>query len=402
MALPDSLQRPTTRALLLVVVSFALWGGWLLASPYRAPFGGLSGRFTDHLSHMNSARLFTVCGTCVWRQPVDQLMRRYSVEERQQLTEELRPYATEKSELFVVPGWALDKPLLSNWPHLPRPYPPGALLVAAPAALLYHSTPLSFSGASHLLILSYLLCGHIGLFFVLRGLLSGSAQPQALGLLGGVLLYAETVRWALEGFYDVTLLAPLALCGHYLLRRKGLAALVCYCAAAFLHFRAFFFAPLALYALFLVLREGRQQPWGRREWLAVGAIAVLGGASLYTFWLVSPSLPLFPASNPLREPQTHALRHLLVAGGLAAVALLHARAWVDLVLLGWISVMLTRIFQTQAWHILSLMMWLALPVWTSRTERVPLVRDVRLGFLWVLAVALYKQVLLPARLVDFL
>lgn len=64
--------------------------------------------------------------------------------------------------------------------------------------------------------------------------------------------------------------------------------------------------------------------------------------------------------------------------------------------------MLARIYQTQAWHALSLLLWLALPVWTSRSERVPMVRDVRLAVVWMMAVLVYKQTLLPARLVDYL
>jgi hypothetical protein len=309
---------------------------------------------------------------------------------------------TEKSPLYAAPGVSLDKPLFLNWPIFPRPYPPGALLLSAPVALAYHVTPLSFSDASRLLVLSYLLYAHVGLFFVLRWLMSGSAQPQALGLLGGFLLYAESVRWALEGFYDVALLAPLALCGYFLHQRRGLAALVSYCVAAFIHYRAFFFAPLSLYALYLLLREGRREPWGVRQWLAMGAVAVLGGTSLQTFGLVAPSLTLFPVTNPLRLPETHGLVHLLVGGGLVAVALIYARAWLDVALLGWMGMMLLRIYQTQAWHALSLVLWLALPVWTSRSERVPLVRDARLAFVWMMAVLVYKQTLLPARLVDYL
>ncbi len=402
MHLPAFLQRPSMRALLLVALSFVGWGSWALVSPYQAPYGGLSGRFSDHISHMNAARLFALCGTCVWEQPAEEFLRRYTEEERRQLPEELRPYMTEKSPLYVVPGGSLDKPLLLNWPMFPRPYPPGALLLSAPVALAYHFTPLSFSGAGRLLVLNYLLYAHLGLFFVLRWLMSGSAQPLALGLLGGFLLYSETIRWALEGFYDVALLAPLALCGHFLFQRRGLAALVSYCVAAFIHYRAFLFAPLSLYALYLLLREGKREPWGVREWVAMGAVAVLGGASLQTFGLVAPSLSLFPLTNPLRNPETHGLLHLLVGGGLAAVALLYARAWLDLALLGWMGMMLARIYQTQAWHALSLLLWMALPVWTSRSERVPMVRDVRLAVVWMMAVLVYKQTLLPARLVDYL
>ncbi len=94
--------------------------------------------------------------------------------------------------------------------------------------------------------------------------------------------------------------------------------------------------------------------------------------------------------------------HLLVGGGLAALALVYARAWLDLALLGWMGMMLSRVYQTQGWHVLVLLMWLVLPVWTSRSERVPMVRDVRLAFIWTMAVVVYGEVLLPARLLESL
>ncbi|PTL82279.1 hypothetical protein [Vitiosangium sp. GDMCC 1.1324] len=395
-------QRPAARALLLVVLSFIGWGSWTLASDYRPLYGGLTGYFSDQVSHMSAALLLGECGTRLWSQPAGQLMRRYSTEELRQLPDDLRPHVKPGIDLFVRPGGPLDKPLVLNWPRLPRPYPPGALVLAAPTALAYHFTSLSFSSATRLLDLSYLLYAHVGFFFLLCWLLAGRGQPSALGLLGGLLLYSESIHWALEGFYDVALLAPLALCGHFLFQRRGLAALVCYCAAAFIHYRAYFFAPLALYALYLAARDWKQRPWGARQWLALGAITVLGGASLYTFWLTWPWLTRFPLTNVLQRPERPAIWHVLLTSGMAAAALFYARAWMDLALTGWVAWMSTRIYQTQPWHVLSLLMWLALPVLSARPERVPVVRDVRVVLLWVLSVLVYGQTLLPSRWMEHL
>ncbi|HEX8825738.1 MAG TPA: hypothetical protein VF794_37860, partial [Archangium sp.] len=350
---------PPVLALVLTALSFCVVGGRFLSLPYKPPFGGLSGtEFTDHSSHMNAARLFTLCGTCVWTLPVSQRFPSATTEERRQVSEELRPYIAE-AEIFSVPGWTLEKPLMLNWSHLPRPYPPGVLLLVAPVSLAYHFTSLSFFGAMHLLILGFLLSAHVGFYFVLRGALESPGRTGALGLLGGVLLYSETVRWSLEGIYDVAMLAPLVLCGRFLHQRRGLAALVAYCAAAFLHYRAFFFAPLPLYAAYLILRERQWREWRARDWCALAVAVVLGGASLYTFWLVSPSLPLFPRSNPLAlHARNTAFRLMLLLGTLAVAAFVYARAWLDVALLGWASVMLTRILQIQHWHALALLMWL--------------------------------------------
>jgi hypothetical protein len=388
------LSRPVL-AFVLTALSFCVLGGRLLSLPYKPPFGGLSGTaFTDHFSHMNAARLFTYCGTCIWTTAVSQRIPFATPEERLRVAEELRPYVAE-GEIFSVPGWSPEKPLLINWSHLPRPYPPGVLVLVAPVSLAYHFTPLSFFGAMKLLILGFLLSAHVGIYFVLRAVLESPVGPGSLGLLGGVLLYSESARWALEGIYDVAMLAPLALCGRFLHQRRGLAALVAYCAAAFLHYRAYFFAPLPLYAAFLLLRERQWREWRARDWCALALAVVLGGASLYSFWLVSPSLPLFPRSNPLAlHARNTTFRMMLLLGTLAVVAFVYARAWLDVALLGWVGVMFARILQIQAWHTLAPLMWLALPVWTHREQRVSLVRDARLLFIWGMSVALYGNNLL--------
>lgn len=400
MALLASLQRPTSRALLLVALSFAVWGGWAATVRYRPIFGGTNGLFSDQISHLNAARLFMWCGTCLWRAPTDRLVPRYTPEEWPQVPTDIRPAIRRESDVFKIPGWAPDKPLIIGWSFLPRAYPPGALLLSAPVALAYHYTPISFSQANRLLYLLYLLYAHVGFFLVLRVWRLEPLRPSALGLLGGLLLYGETIGWALNGFYDVALIAPLVFCGHFLWRRRGLAALVCYCAAAFLHYRAYFFAPLALYALYLVLKDWRQWPGGTRHWLAVGALLVLGGASLYTFWLVSPWLPSFPDTNVLRRGDHPARMHLLLMGGLALGVLLHARAWMDMALLAWMGVMLGRVYQTMPWHLISLLVWLVLPIWTPSPERRLLVRDVRVGCLWLVAVVVYDYDMLPLRWLE--
>jgi hypothetical protein len=398
--LPPPLRRPAVQALVITTISCCVFGAWALLQPYRPPWGGLSGLFADHFSHMNAARIFTVCGTCVWRTPVQRLFPYYPLEERWRLPDDIGPYVNSTTDIYAVPGWAPDKPVISAWAALPRPYPPGALVLAAPVAAAYHLTPLSFRGANRLMVLLYVLYAHVGLYFLLRGLLTREEQPSALGLLGGVILCAELVHWSLEGFYDVALLAPLVLCGYYLRHQRGLAALVCYCAAAFIHFRAYFLAPLAIYAAYLTLRNWRREPWGRGQWAAVAAVAVLGGASLYTFWLIWPALPHFPLTNPLRDPGNKAWLPLLLVSGVAAAALIHARAWLDVALLSWLGVVLSRVVQIMPWHVMVLMMWWALPVLTARKDRVTVVRDARVLAVWLFSMVLYGYSPLPPQWIE--
>lgn len=391
------LRRPSVLALLLVGLSFCGFVAREFLRPYQPPFGGLHGwTYSDHYSHMNAARLLTVCGTCVWTKPVRDMYPALDAEQRQRVDPELRPYLPRLTEFFFVPGWAPDKQLLINWSHLPRPYPPGVYLLVAPVALAYHFTGMSFFEASRWLHVLFLLFAHAGLYVLLRGALEGRVRPAEIGLLGGVLVAVEFIRWAVEGFYDGVLLAPLVLCGFYLRERRGLAAVVAYCVAAFLHYRTFFLAPLVLYALYLIVKEKQWRQWRGHAWAGVALAGVLGGASLYTFWLVSPWLGRFPATNPLRWISGNGIAlQVVLAGVLAAAAFLYARAWLDVALLGWFVLMVSRVVQTQPWHALALVAWLALPAWTALSQRTGLVRDARFITVWMLASGVYGDGLLP-------
>src|SRR5438105_12814524 len=101
------------------------------------------------------------------------------------------------------------------------------------------------------------------------------------------------LRWTMEGFYDSAMLVPLLLCWRYLGQRRGLAAGVAFCAAAFLHFRAYYYAPWAVAAAFIVVRDRQWRDWRGRDFAALAAGAVLGAASLVSYFLALPGLFAF-------------------------------------------------------------------------------------------------------------
>jgi hypothetical protein len=252
--LPGGLRR--RRALAVVLVSFAGWACWYVAHRNAHPFGDLSrGSFTDHFSHMNAARLFARVGADIWRRPIGEQGRPLSVGEASQLPADLRPYANE-AEMRWIEGWPASKPFFSSWVGFPRFYPPGDLLLVAPLSAAYHFTSLSFSAVNRLLILYFLLLAHVSLYFALRNFSLG--RDAWLGPIGLFFVYTELIHWSLEGFYDVAMVGPLVLCAGFLVAKRGLAALLAYCAAAFIHFRALIFAPFAAYAVYLIFQE---RPW---------------------------------------------------------------------------------------------------------------------------------------------
>ena len=73
---PRSLRRLSsahTRALMLTLASLVFWSLWNAERKFDHPWGDMSaGTFTDHLSHMNAARLFPRVGCDLWRVPIDE------------------------------------------------------------------------------------------------------------------------------------------------------------------------------------------------------------------------------------------------------------------------------------------------------------------------------------------
>src|SRR6266446_1748868 len=307
----------TRRALIaLCALSWAGWSGWELLRPARNPLMDLSGWYTDHFSHMNTARIFLRFGTAIWRTPPQQMLPRPTPEVRARLPPDVFQCA---DCLFVAPGW--KKPVLLTWPNVVRPYPPGDMLLTAPIAALYHFTDLSATDANRLL-------------------------------------------------------------------------LVLFCAASFLHFRAYYYAPWALAAAALVVRERRWQAWHGRDWAALGAAVLLGGASLATFALVLPSLLSYKVYlSPLFVSRDHRIAPALFLGALiAAVAqapFAAARSWIDALMVPWLAMILTTVRVSEPWYVVATVPWLCAPPRAGLPERHPLVLDARVLVFLFLATAVH-------------
>lgn len=387
---PSTARRHAT----IAAVSFALWSLWAVNGPTH-PYGDLSnGVFTDHFSHMNVARLFTRVGTEIWRQPINRLLRPVAPEERKDLPADFMPLVRHSNEVYRVPEWPIDKPVAAGWSGYPRMYPPGHMLLVAPVALVYHFTGLSFTGANRVLIVLFLAFAHVSLFFLLESMAGRGASPIQLIVL--FLLYFEMVHWAIEGFFDVAAMAPLIACAVFLRDKRGLAAAVAFCAAAALHFRAYFFAPWAVYAAWLVVRQKEWTRWKQPHLAAVGAAAVMAIASLYAFFLLWPTLTTLPDGNALSSIASRGSHGAQVAFVFVLVAvgavLVYAKAWLDVAVLLWLGVMLASLRQTYPWHsVVALLPWLAAPLSAPTGPRAALARDARLAFVLFAIALVFKH-----------
>ena len=345
------------------------------------PFGDLwNGTYTDHFSHMNSARLFMRVGSEIWQRPIREMLPALDQATRQSLPEDLR---TPKPDFYQVPGWRADKPVVVSWSQNPRNYPPGNFLLVAPIAAAYHFTELPAYAANRLLIALFLILAHVAFFLAFRELLS-SRRHDLVALLSVAGLYGHGLFWTMQGFYDLAAAVPLFFCARFLARGRGVEAVFCFSAAFFLHFRALFLSPWALYGGWLALRDPGLRAREVRPWLLVLASGILGLSALYPFLLLQSAFARLEANTPLHADSPCFSPAIAVAFGAllvsCGVVLARAKAWLDLAILGVMSVLIMALRQAYEWHPLILYSWLAGPV-PAVIEQRRMIRWVRLAFL---------------------
>jgi hypothetical protein len=390
------------RALVAVVLSLAAWATWAHRFPNPHPWADLSrGVYTDHFSHMNAARAFARVGLAIYRKGAAELAPEVDYATRKQLPEDVRLGGSYTGGIYALPGMPVDKPWVTSWSTIARPYPPGDLLVVAPSAFLYERGVLSFARANALLVALFVLYAHVGYYVLARILDREQSWRTPVLALGALLLYAEATRSALEGFYDVAAIAPLLLAFEYLRERRALAASVAYAAAAFVHYRVFFFAPLPMYAVWVFLADRQWRALRARDAVAIATGLALAAATLGVFVILLPTLRSMEMINPVnvsvfgwRSPavQTFAFVTLLALAPMVA-----ARAWLDAAILAWMAFMCASLRQTMIWHVVIMLPWIVAPVIQGRRDASETVRAARMLFVVYVAVTIFRNPLWPAE-----
>ena len=387
-------------AIRITLVSLAAWLLWAQVRTIHHPWADLSrGNYTDHFSHMNAARVFPHIGLRLWKQGPKRFLPELSRAELERMPEDIRAGGSYSGGVYDLPGLPANKPWVTSWSHNPRLYPPGDLLLFAPAAALYAWTDISFGTMNQLLICMLLILAHVGLYFALKLVLREGTLSTPLLWFCFLLFYFETMHWALEGFYDVAVATPLLLSGMYLRQRRAVAAAVAYCAAAFLHFRALFFAPYALYAAWTFVQAGQWRRLGKKEWGGLTVMLLLCVGVLGVFALLAPVLTTLPVNNPvnlaLRPLASTQVVMFLMVLAVSAVALVSARAWLDLMVLAWMAGMLATLREAYPWHGTILLTWLLMPVIGSARNH-EAVRGARLLTLSFAAMVIFRNSLWPS------
>ena len=316
------------------------------------------GKFaTDHYSHYSAAVLAWDRGLAVYTTPMRLSCAKTSPASLAFAAE----LGLDPDNLCDLPERAGERPLVINWSMMPRPYPPGALLYAAPEAVLYAHTGLSVKTINRLTILKHILVGHL-LVFALLALLFGGEDGErwrSVAFFIGPLVYFTVIPYAMAGFYDAISIVCIVWAIQRLERDQPVHALALLSLAAFLHFRAIWYVPLGLVTLARVRRAPKP------VWMLVVS-GVLLAVTAVSLVLVGPFLTMFPHNNPAlvseftgSPAQLDFLAMVVVIGGYLA----WERRWLLLAQVTWIEVVIGLTVQAQPWHPMFLLPLLAVAKW---------------------------------------
>jgi hypothetical protein len=331
-------------AALLLLASFALSSSFVLQSPYEG--ATLDAGYSDSMRMVYSTHLFLRYGTDVFRVPLGELSDR-----------------DPSPRGHVV------------WPQQPFIYPPGALLVFLPWAYAEYDREWPEGAVHRATILWLVAIGHVCLFVFIREL---RRQGGELNLLVGVLSFMTVLQFSANGFYDPIYMALAALGVSASKDDRHSRSLLWLGAAAFFHYRAFFFFPLALKELTSLLRARNRS---RGAVLDVGgglALAALGGL---TFLQSASSLDDTAAINPVLDESFGTGGVVVVVAATVAAGLYFLRVGerTTAVLLAWIVAVDSFLPFARPWHTLGLYPLFLLPREGGRKREVLLV--------WMLVVA---------------
>jgi len=335
-------------------------------SKFNRPMRTLGGWGSDHISHVFSALLFGERGYRIYTEPPSRLL-----EPAPNSAALAREFRWDPEGVFVRPGNGVSLALLINWPHVPRAYPPGSALVHGPIAWLYAARVIGIDGAARSAVALYALAAVAASIqfwpIVIRMFRNAQVAgiPERVGAAVAIAAVAICVSqlflWAFEGFYDPIFVLCLIVALSWYVRARWNTALLWYAVALALHFRALWFAPLAIACLWQRYQDTRL---GKVRRVIDGTFVValfIGAAAMAAFllfyghlvpgetWQIRSRLYLWSSDfSPAR------LTMVALASTVTAAVLWwhHDRLGAAIVIT--IAMLLPGIPQVEAWHSLAL------------------------------------------------
>ena len=356
----EGLRSPRTRVRLAALVAWSLAVAYLaLASAH--PSGTPSGGHTDHVAHIGEVRILPRVGLDIWTVPLGDLFPTMKKEDHAGLPPDMRAYAEQfPGDVLSVPGFPADRPLVTNYTHLPRCYPPGVFLFASPSAFLHSAGALGFAQANRL-FLAILMSTWLGFVFACTS--SWREVKVSLGReLGLVAASAYLAYWSIEGMYDVIAIAAAAYGIEYTRREEHGKSALAWGVATLVHSRLLALGPLFAYAAFRGVKAWPRSTRAERAQL-VGGGALYAGALAFAA-LIQPTVARNAAVQPHRINLFHplhgpvwsdALYGVIVTG--AAIALWRRGHRWDGALVGFAAVAFATQRYLTPWYWLLVLPW---------------------------------------------
>jgi hypothetical protein len=319
-----------------LAVSFLALGAIVVLNPTR--WGDLINLHTDHLHHVRATWTFFHRGLDVYRVPFGQIAPTV-------------PYRHD----------------IMTWPAFPIAYPVGMFALFSPPALAGQWLPLTLPALGKLTVLWLLAIAHLAMYAVA---LTMREQPGArIPLFVGIWLLL--MRSSMTGFYDASWIGCAAMSAWALARKRPVASLVWFAAAALLSYRAASALPIAAWASIVLLRSEASL---RTKLVTLGGVGAVGLFVVYTFVLMTRHSP--PAGSAVYEAAKSTLlpfglhaQMVLVAAVVVAAMVARPSGWLVAGAVVWSS--LIAIYHAgHSWHG-TILMIPALAVGASRLSLAP-------------------------------
>ncbi len=354
---------------------------------------------TDHSAHWGASILMAFNGLDIYRRPVKELCTKPSASQRA-----ANPLAD-----CTVPSHPSIAPFSVNWQQYPRVYPPGAMLLAAPEALLFGLSLIHFDLANLLIVLTILLGAHLASLAIFLCLWRSGADNPAWRVvvlcIVMPLVHLQLVDGALRGIYD-PVPALLIVAGALLVSSaRPVAGVLAISVAMFLHFRALWYVPLLMLALYRTYETRSMWMRGGRSWVALGVSGALLAITLWCFMVLQPALHSFHLTNPVGIKAFRTDPGLILSAGVPVGGVLAAlawnRSWLTAAVASWQLLVLLQTREVQQWHALLLLPMIGIAALERRASQAAVIAVLVLYF-WEFRVAFSGWPLSGDTLADLL
>lgn len=316
---------------------------------------------TDHVAHVGETRAFPLLGLEMWKVPAEKLFRRLTPEEIAKLPGDVQAHTRIfAKDTHFVPSYPPDRPLVMNFAHVPRVYPPGVFLFGAVPAFLYHHGLISF-GASNRVFLATLALAWFGA--VLAWCSSWRTEsPSFVEQLLTAVIAGYSWYWAMEGFYDVGAVALASLGLDAARRQRHGSACLLSGLAVITHPRLLLLVPLFLAVFWSAARAFRSLD-RRAQAAALGGAVLFAGGLAYAL-IIQGVVSLHAQVQPLNPTRpTGQWLFVVYATTLVVlvVLLLRQRSRLEAVVVAFAGLAFSTQRYLAPWYWLPILPWIAAP-----------------------------------------